>query len=410
MTEFLNRIDPWMAENLILGISVKIVGVLLLAFIVYLIMHKILVRIITKFTRRTKTEFDDILLNEKFLRRISYILPVIVIHQVSIFGPSIENTVDNILEAIITLLIILIINGFLDAFVEVVQKFEKFKERPLKSYAQIIKIIITTIGIVLIFGILTGQEIWGLFAGLGAVSAILLLIFKDTILSFIASIQIASYDLVKVGDWIELSKYGVDGDIMDISLHTIKVRNFDKTITVIPTIALIENSFKNWRGMQETGGRRIKRSIHIDASSIKFVDEKMFQRFENFRLISEYLKDKQKEIIDYNEQESIDSTELINGRRLTNVGTFRQYLKSYLHKRNDVDKNLTFLIRQLPPGPEGLPIEIYIFANTTDWIKYEDIQSDIFDHIMAIVPEFELKVFQNPTGNDFKELSNIKVN
>ena len=410
MNDFTSKIDQWMIGNPILGIGVKIVGVLILAYIVYLIVHKILLQIITRFVKKTKTEFYDILLNEIILRRVSYIVPAIVIQQVNIFEPTIENGLDNILEAVITLLFILIINGFLDAFVEVVQKFEKFKDRPLKSYSQIIKIIISTIGIVFIFGILTGQEFWGLFAGLGAISAVLLLIFKDTILSFIASIQIASYDLVKVGDWIELPKYGVDGDIMDISLHTIKVRNFDKTITVIPTIALIENSFKNWRGMQETGGRRIKRAVYIDVSSIKFMNEQMLQKFKRYKLISQYLNDKQEEINNYNAQEDFDSKELVNGRRLTNVGTFRQYLKAYLHQRNDVDKNLTFLIRQLPPGPDGLPIEIYIFANTTNWVKYEDIQSDIFDHIMAIVPEFELKVFQNPTGYDFKELSSLKKN
>ena len=409
MNEFINNIDQWVIENPILGISIKVVGVFLLALIVYLITHKILIRIITKFVKRTKTEFDDMLLNEKILRRASFIPPVIVLQQFRLFDASIENTVDHIFEAIIALLIILIILGFLDALVEVIQKFEKFKDRPLKSYSQVIKIIISTIGLVLIFGILTGQEFWGLFAGLGAISAVLLLIFKDTILSFIASIQIASYDLVKVGDWIELPKLGVDGDIMDISLHTVKIRNFDKTITVIPTIALIQNPFKNWRGMQETGGRRIKRAIYIDVSSIKFVDEQILKRFEKFHMISEYLKQKQEEIKSYNEQAEIDPTELVNGRRLTNIGTFREYLKAYLHQRSDVDDNLTFLIRQLQPGAEGLPIEIYIFANTTEWVKYEDIQSDIFDHIMAIVPEFELKVYQNPTGNDFKELAKIKT-
>jgi len=409
MSEMINSINQWIVENPILGISIKVVGVFLFAFIVYLITHKILIRIITKFVKRTKTEFDDILLNEKILRRASFIVPVLVLQQFNIFDALIENTIDNIFQAIITLLIILIINGLLDAFVEIVQKFEKFKDRPLKSYAQVIKIIITTIGIILIFGILTGQEFWGLFAGLGAISAVLLLVFKDTILSFIASIQIASYDLVKVGDWIELPKLGVDGDIMDISLHTVKIRNFDKTITVIPTIALIQNPFKNWRGMQETGGRRIKRAIYIDVSSIKFVDEQILKRFEKFHMISEYLKQKQEEIISYNEQAEIDPSELVNGRRLTNIGTFREYLKAYLHQRSDVDNSLTFLIRQLQPGAEGLPIEIYIFANTTEWIKYEDIQSDIFDHIMAIVPEFELKVYQNPTGNDFKELAKIKT-
>ena len=192
---------------------------------------------------------------------------------------------------------------------------------------------------------------------------------------------------------------------MDMALHTIKVRNFDKTITTVPTNKLIEISFKNWRGMQETGGRRIKRAVNIDVSSIKLCDTEMLNKFKKVQLIFDYIEKKKKEIDKYNNEESIDTSQLINGRRLTNVGTFREYMKAYLKHRKDIDKGLTFLIRQLDPGPEGLPIEIYVFANTTDWVKYEDIQADIFDHILSVVPEFDLKVFQNPTGSDFKRLS-----
>jgi len=224
-------------------------------------------------------------------------------------------------------------------------------------------------------------------------------------MSFVASIQIASYDLIKVGDWIEIPSMGVDGDVMDIALHTIKVRNFDKTITTVPTNKLVEQSFKNWRGMQETGGRRIKRSIYIDVSSIKFVNNILLEKFSKFHLISAYLKSKTKEIEEFNKSRKIDISEIVNGRRITNIGTFREYVKAYLRNRDDIDKNLTFLVRQLSPGPEGLPIEIYVFTNTTAWVKYEEIQSDIFDHLMAVVPEFELKVFQNPTGNDFNKLN-----
>lgn len=409
MNDIINTIKQWTLDNPILGIIVKIAGILLLAYITYWIVHKVLIRYITKFVKKTKTEFDDILLNEKILKKVSYIVPVLVIQQFKIFNPSIESIIDTALSAVLVLLLILIVNGVIDALTEIVQQFEKFKDRPMKSYAQVIKIIVTTIGVIFIFGILTGQEFWGLFAGLGAISAVLLFVFKDTIMSFIASIQIATYDLVKIGDWIEIPKLGIDGDIMDISLHTVKIRNFDKTVSVFPTVALIQNSFKNWRGMQETGGRRIKRSIYIDVSSIKFVDDKMLQRFKKIKLISNYLDKKIEEINNYNSQLNEESADdIANGRRITNVGTFRQYLKEYLRERSDVDKNLTFLVRQLQPGPEGLPIEIYIFATTTEWVKYEDIQSDIFDHIMAVVPQFELKIFQNPTSYDFKELSKIK--
>lgn len=410
MNDIIKLFDQWILDNPILGIIIEIAGILLLAYISYWIVHKILIRYISKLVKKTKTEFDDILLNEKILKRVSYIVPVLVIQQFKVFNPSIESIIDTTLNAVLVLLLIMIINGVIDALTEIIQKFEKFKDRPLKSYAQVIKIIVSTIGVIFIFGILTGQEFWGLFAGLGAISAVLLFVFKDTIMSFIASIQIATYDLVKIGDWIEVPKLGIDGDIMDISLHTIKIRNFDKTVSVFPTVALIQNSFKNWRGMQETGGRRIKRSIYIDVSSIKFIDNKMLQRFKKIKLISNYLDKKIEEINNYNSQLNEESSDdVINGRRITNVGTFRQYLKEYLRERSDVDKNLTFLVRQLQPGPEGLPIEIYIFANTTEWVKYEDIQSDIFDHIMAVVPQFELKIFQNPTSYDFKELSKIKT-
>ena len=405
METTINNISEWFTANPILFMLIKGVVIILGAWIIYLVTHKILITLIRKVVAKTKTEFDDILLNEKLLRRFSYILPIIFLQQFTFFNSAIDTKIDNILEAMVALFIILIINSLLDSFIEIISKFEKFKDRPLKSYSQVVKMIISIIGAILVFGIITGQNFWSLFAGLGAISAVLLLVFKDTIMAFVASIQIASYDLVKVGDWIEIPSLGVDGDVMDMALHTIKVRNFDKTITTVPTNKLIEQSFKNWRGMQDTGSRRIKRAIHIDISSIKFLSDEMLNRFNKFQLISDYLKDKKNELENDNNEKNVDTSELINGRRLTNVGVFREYLKAYLHSRSDINDNLTFLIRQLSPGAEGLPIQIYVFASTTAWVKYEEIQSDVFDHIMAVVPEFELKVFQNPTGNDFKKLN-----
>ncbi len=405
METTINSISEWFTANPLLFMLIKGVAIILGAWIIYLVTHKILITLIRKVVSKTKTEFDDILLNEKLLRRFSFILPIIFLQQFTFFSSEIDTKIDNIFEAMVALFIILIVNSLLDSFVEIISKFEKFKDRPLKSYSQVVKIIISIIGAILVFGIITGQNFWSLFAGLGAISAVLLLVFKDTIMAFVASIQIASYDLVKVGDWIEIPSLGVDGDVMDMALHTIKVRNFDKTITTVPTNKLIEQSFKNWRGMQDTGSRRIKRSIHIDISSIKFLSVEMSKRFEKFQLISEYLKDKSNELENDNSEKGVDTSELINGRRLTNVGVFREYLKAYLHSRSDINDNLTFLIRQLSPGAEGLPIQIYVFASTTAWVKYEEIQSDVFDHLMAVIPEFDLKVFQNPTGNDFKKLN-----
>jgi len=403
----LEKIQEWLKPAPFLADNVEFLGVLVLAFVGYFITKKILIVYLSKFVKKTKSKFDDILLNEKILRRLSYIVPLLIIQQFHLFPKDFEIIIDHILGALMALMIILVINALLDAFTEIILLFEKFKHRPIKSYVQVVKIIVIAFGVLMIFGILTGQNLWSLFAGLGALSAVLLLIFKDTILAFVASIQIASYDLVKVGDWIEVPKLGVDGDIMDISLHTIKIRNFDKTITVIPTIALIQNAFKNWRGMIEMGGRRIKRSIFLDMDSVKFIDKEMMGKLKKIKILSGYIEKKEKEIEEYNKKLDVDGSVVVNGRRMTNLGVFRAYMKEYLKNREDIHKGLTFLVRQLPPGPNGLPIEIYVFATTTAWVDYEEIQADIFDHLISVTREFGLNIFQNPAGADIKHLAAI---
>jgi len=235
-------------------------------------------------------------------------------------------------------------------------------------------------------------------------TAVILLIFRDTILSFVASLQISSNDLVRVGDWIESPTFGADGSVLDIALHTVTVQNWDKTFTIIPTHKLIDESFKNWRGMQLSGGRRIKRAVYIDISSIRFCDADMVERFKRMHLITEYVQRKQEELKRHNQEHNIDESVLVNGRRMTNVGTFRAYIDAYLKNHPLIHKDMTFLVRQLAPGPTGLPIEIYVFTTDTAWANYEAIQSDIFDHILAVVPQFDLRVFQEPTGQDFKQL------
>lgn len=403
--QLINDITNWLDNYPFIKENIALLGVLLLAYIAYIVTKKILLRIVTGFVKRTKTNWDDILLSEKVLQRISLIAPFLVIINFAYLIPSIEEFIQRFSIAIIIFFILLTLSSLLTGIVEVYEKTDKFKDRPIKGYIQVVKIIMYIFGGILIITVLTGQSPWAILGGLGALTAVILLVFRDTILSFVASIQISAYDLVKVGDWIEVPKFGADGDVIDIALHTIKVQNWDKTITVIPTYKLIEDSFKNWRGMQLSGGRRIKRSIYIDQNSITFCNDEMLQRFEKFQLIRDYLNKKKEEIKKYNEDKKFDTTQLINGRRLTNVGTFRAYLKEYLLQREDIHKGLTFLVRHLPPGPEGLPIEIYVFATTTNWAEYEDIQSDIFDHIFAVVPQFDLRIFQNPTGHDFKSLS-----
>ena len=254
-------------------------------------------------------------------------------------------------------------------------------------------------------GVFTGKSPLAILGGIGAMTAVLMLIFKDTILSFVSSIQISGYGLIHKGDWIEMPKYGADGDVIDIALHTIKVQNWDKTITVIPTSKLTEDSFKNWRGMTQSGGRRIKRSVNIDLNTVKFCDEDMIERFGKIQLISEYVKNKQEELNKYNEENNIDETQLVNGRRMTNIGTYRAYIEAYLRSHNKINHDLTYMVRQLAPGPSGLPIEIYAFTNDIAWLNYEAIQADIFDHILAVTSHFNLSIYQNPSGYDISKIN-----
>lgn len=403
--KFINDIKEWLNQYPFLKENIALLGVLLLAYFAYLITKFVLLKFIKSFVKRTKTDWDDILLNESVLRRISLVAPFLVIINFAYLVPSLSSFIQRFSTVLIIFFVLLTISSLLTGFVGVYEKVSRFKDRPIKGYVQVVRIIMFIFGGILVITTLTGQSPWAILGGLGALTAVIILVFKDTILSFVASIQISSYDLVKVGDWIEVPKFGADGDVIDIALHTIKVQNWDKTITVIPTYKLIEDSFKNWRGMQLSGGRRIMRSIFIDQNSITFCNEEMLERFEKFQLIRDYLSKKKVEIKKFNEEKKLDISQPVNGRRLTNIGTFRAYLKEYLQQREDIHKGLTFLVRQLPPGPEGLPIQIYVFATTTAWVEYEDIQSDIFDHIFAIVPQFDLRIFQNPTGYDFKSLT-----
>ena len=398
----MENIKEFLLEYPAMYVLLQIIGVFLLAYISYVIIKKLLISGVHKIVRRTKTDIDDILLNEIILKRIAYIAPIIVLSQFLYLIPELETTLRRFTESVIVVFLLMLVGSLINAGNELYEKSKKYERKPIKGYLQIAKIIIYILGGIAVIGLLTGQQPWAVLTGVGAFTAILILIFKDTILSFVASIHISAYDLVRVGDWIEVPQFNVDGDVLDVALHTIKVQNFDKTIVVFPTNKLLEGSFKNWRGMQKAGGRRIKRSIYIDLSSVKFCEDELLNKFKRFRLIKDYIEQKETEIETENKKKSIDSSEIINGRRLTNIGTFREYLKAYLKNREDINKGFTFLVRQLTPGPEGIPVEIYVFANTVDWAKYEEIQADIFDHIFAVISEFELNIFQNPTGKDFR--------
>lgn len=405
MEQILDDIKNWLQQYPVIYYNLKFVGVLLLAYLGYVITKRVFVVVIRRIVKKTKTEFDDILLNKKLLNRLADITPVIIIHEFAYLIPSAANLIETVTECLIIILILMAINSAFSSFNDIYEKSSKFRDKPIKGYLQVVMIVLSVIGVATIIGILTGQSPWGIVTGIGAMTAIIILIFQDTILSFVASMQISFYDLVRKGDWIEAPKYGADGDVIDVSLNVIKIQNWDKTISVVPTHKLIDGSFKNWRGMQLAGGRRIKRAIYIDVSSIKFCSEEMLKKYKRFQLIKDYIEKKENEVEESNKEQNVDIQELVNGRRMTNLGTFRAYLKAYLKQRSDVHQELTFLVRHLDPGENGLPIEVYVFAKTIEWGKYEDIQADIFDHILAVVPHFDLRVFQYPTGGDLQKFS-----
>lgn len=380
-------------------------GVIILAYISSIITRRILLAAISQLIKHTKTKWDDALLRRKFFRRLAQFAPALVIYYAASLFPAIEDVIRRIANIYMILVGLSTFNSFINAFQDIYSTYAVSRQKPIKGYLQVTQIILTVFAVLVIIAALLNRSVWPLLTGLGAMTAVLILVFKDAILGLVASVQLTNNDMVRIGDWIEMPKYGADGDVIDVTLATVKVQNWDKTITTIPAYALISDSFKNWRGMAESGGRRIKRALYLDMSSIKFCTPAMLERFGKYQLIKDYLELKLKDIEEYNKKNNIDTSELINGRNLTNIGTFRVYIGAYLRNHPKIHNDMTFLIRHLPPGPTGLPIEIYVFSNDQVWANYEAIQADIFDHILAVVPWFELRIFQNPTGNDFKSLT-----
>ena len=383
------------------------VVVLVVSYLMYLIASRIILVSLKKLFKHTATHVDDVFVEKGAFHRLAYLVPLLVIYLSADLFPEYSDYIRRFLSALLVVVLILVINAVLDA-VNVIYRQSKFAQvLNIKSYLQISKLLLNILGGIIVIAIVIDKSPIYLLSGIGALTAVLLLIFKDTILSFVASIQIHSNDLFKVGDWLEVPQFGADGDVIDIALHTVKIQNWDKTISIIPSHKLIESSFKNWRGMSESGGRRIKRSIYIDQTSIRFCDEQMIEKFKSFKLLAPYMEAKLAEIDAANADENINMQALVNGRRLTNIGTFRAYITAYLKNHPRIHQDLTFLIRQLAPSEKGIAIEIYVFTNITDWIAYEAIQADIFDHLLAVLTEFELQVFQNPTGKNFEQLGKL---
>ncbi len=389
---------------------VLILGLLLVCFVSYYATRRYLIQGLHYIVRRTEYKWDDILIEKGVFNHLAYLAPAIVLYYGVHLFPSIAEPAKRIIGAYVFLNIILWFGKLLTAGEAIYNTHPISKKYAIKGYVQILKIILYILGLIIAISLLIDKSPWVLLSGIGAITAVLLFVFKDTILSFIASIQILINDMVRVGDWIEMPKYGTDGSVIDMALHTVKVQNWDNTITTIPTYKLIEDSFKNWRGMSDSGGRRIKRSILIDQSSIRFCDDEMVEKFEKIQILNEYVRRKKAELDAYNKEHGIDTSQVVNGRRMTNMGTFRAYVIAYLRNHPKIRQDLTFLVRQLAPTPEGLPLEIYVFSNDIVWANYEAIQADIFDHILAVVPEFGIRVFQKPSGHDLGRISGLGIN
>ena len=403
MFEQLDTIHP------LLPTAAGLLALLTGAVIIDLITKQILVRSVRAVARRSSATWDDALVQHNVFGRLVQVVPALIVYVGVPFVPGLpeggSQLIRNIAMGYTVLMLTLAVTAILSAANAIYAASPAGKERSLKGFVQLVQIVVWILGGVLIVATVLDRSPLLLLSGFGAMTAILLLVFKDTIMSLVASVQLTAQDMVRVGDWIEMPQFGADGDVVDVQLHTVKVQNWDKTITTIPTHRLITDSFKNWRGMSQSGGRRIKRCVFLDVSSIRFQTRDEVDHFTRFALLKDYIKDKEQELTDYNAGLETEVDAEVNRRRLTNVGTFRAYAYNYLKNHPKIHAGMTLIVRQLAAGPEGLPLEIYCFTNTTEWATYEDIQSDIFDHLLAIVPEFGLRLYQKPAGSD---LANLK--
>lgn len=408
LTEWLLEMGVQESSVLYIKLLMLLVVLVIVATVVDFLVKKILVRFIESLVKKTKTVWDDALVENKMLTNLAHFAPALVVHAAIplVFADFSGATpyVLRLVNAYMSVLFVLVLLNFLNTLKDYLEHTKIFKDNPLDSYFQLIKIGVYITGVIVVLSFLLNKSPLYFFSALGAMTVVLLLVFKDTILGFVASIQLAANDMVRLGDWVSMPNYGADGDVIEMKLTTIKIQNWDKTVTTIPTYAFISESFKNWRGMSESGGRRIKRSLNIKISSVAFCTQEMLKRFEKFQLIEAYIKEQGSTIENYNNENNIDKSHLINGRHLTNIGVFRVYAEAYVKSIPDINLDMTCMVRQLAPTENGLPIEIYSFSSRKDWVVYEKIMSDMFDHLLAAVPEFDLEVFQNPTGADFGRL------
>ena len=384
--------------------------ILLLAFVADAICRKVLLKVIARIVKQTKATWDDILFDHSVMVHLSRMVAPVIIYlciPIAFAGSTAMAFVQRLCLIYIIVTFLSFVNSFLKAAYTVYSEMESLRGRPLKGLLQTLQVLLWFIGGIVVVSVLIGQSPLTLLAGLGASAAILMLVFKDSIMGFVSGVQLSANDMLKVGDWITMPKYGANGYVIEVTLNTVKVRNFDNTITTIPPYLLVSDSFQNWRGMRESGGRRVKRSINIDMTSVRFCTPEMLEKYRKVNLLKDYIEQTEEVVRVYNEENHIDNEVLVNGRRQTNLGVFRAYLTAYLKSLPVVNTELNCMVRHLQPTDHGLPVELYFFSNVKDWIPYEAVQADVFDHVLAIIPEFDLRVFQSPSGADFKRLNGM---
>jgi miniconductance mechanosensitive channel len=418
--EFFRQIEGLDYVSKPLAALLMMILILIVAWLSFQISKFIVNRIISRVARRTKTDWDDIMYRNKVFIRLAHLIPAFIVYQSSGFSlPLISDIaiadaptrellsqdhyfqlagfINDVVKIYLLIVVVLVSNSFLNSVNEIFNKTEFAHHRPINGYIQIVRIFIIFIAAILAISVVLDKDPTVLLAGLGAMAAVLILIFKDTILGFVASIQLSANDMLKIGDWVEIPKNNTNGNVTDITLNTVKIRNFDNSISTVPTYSLVSESFINWKGLEIAEGRRIKRAVSIDMTSIKFCSNEMLLKFSEFELIHDYVLEKQKEIEDYNLNKGIQDEDILTGRKQTNIGIFRNYLEKYLAQHPMVNKDLPLVVRQLESTGKGLPIEVYLFCNDKTWANFEMVQADIFDHIFAVIPVFELKLFQDPS-------------
>ena len=399
--------DEFGVNNVTTAIMLTII--IMACVLAYFVSNRFILQLVHRIVKRTKTQYDDILLERKVFNKLAQIVPALIVYltlpTIVAEAPRLADFMSQLAQSWIVIVLLLTSSAFLDALNDIYLHSKLSRNRSIKGYVQLGKVILSIVAIFALMEIfIEGFKISTVFAGLGAMAAVLMLVFRDTILSLVASIQIGANDMVRLGDWIVLPKYGADGEVIEISLNTIKIQNWDKTILTVPVYALVSDSFQNWRGMSESGGRRIKRSINIDMKSVCFANPELLDKLSQFYLLQDYIADKEEELKVRNAALNLPQGHRYNASRQTNLGIFRKYLENYLHSLPTIHNDMTFLVRHLQPTEKGLPIEIYVFSKEQEWAVYEKVQADVFDHILAIIPEFELRIFQNPTGDDLARL------